>query len=103
MACFRARGDETELFVRLTPKSSREAVEGCETAADGQMRLKVRVRAAPEAGAANRAAEIAIALWLGVPKSAVTVTAGAASRSKIFRVALHPEKVAAAVSMLNRC
>jgi uncharacterized protein YggU (UPF0235/DUF167 family) len=100
-ACFRARGDGTELFVRLTPKSSRDAVEGIETAADGSERLKVRVRAVPEDGAANRAATLVVAKWLGVPKSAVTLAAGSTSRSKTFYVALHPEKVAQAAALLT--
>lgn len=101
MACFRPRGDGTELFVRLTPKSSRDAVEGIETAADGNERVRLRVRAVPEGGAANRAAVLAIADWLGVPRSAVALTAGGTSRSKTFQVALHPEKVARAVALLT--
>ena len=101
MACFRAKGDATELFVRLTPKSSRDAVGSVETTADGQQRLKVRVRAVPEEGAANRAAAIAIAKWLDIPRSAVTLVAGDTSRAKTFLVASHPEKVARAVALLD--
>jgi uncharacterized protein YggU (UPF0235/DUF167 family) len=71
-----------------------------ETAADGRQRLKLRVRAVPEAGAANRAAAIVIAKWLGVPKSAVTLTAGDTSRAKTFFVALPVERVAEAIEAL---
>jgi uncharacterized protein YggU (UPF0235/DUF167 family) len=100
-ACFRAHADGTELFVRLTPRSSRDAVSGVETAADGKARLKLAVRAVPEDGAANRAAVFVIANWLRVPKSAVTLTAGSTSRTKTFLVPLHPEKVAQAVALLT--
>jgi len=55
----------------------------------------------PEDGAANRAAALAVAKWLGVPKSAVTLAAGGTSRAKTFHVALHPEKVAQAVALLT--
>ena len=51
----RADGDETLLTVRVTPKSSRDAVESVESDASGQLFLKVRVRALPDKGAANKA------------------------------------------------
>jgi uncharacterized protein YggU (UPF0235/DUF167 family) len=101
-ACFRAQADGTQLFVRVTPRSSRDAVLGVETAADGKARLKLAVRAVPEDGAANRAATLVIADWLGIPKSAVTLVAGSTSRSKTLQVALHPEKVAQAVAALTK-
>lgn len=100
-ACFRTHAYGTELFVRVTPKSSRDAVTAVETASDGSTRLRLTVRAVPEDGAANRSAALVIAEWLGVPKSAVTLAAGSTSRSKTFRVALHPEKVAQAVALLT--
>ncbi|MEQ1648106.1 MAG: DUF167 family protein, partial [Hyphomicrobiaceae bacterium] len=46
---WRATKDGLELRVRLTPKSSRDAVEGIETTADGPA-LKARVTAIPEDG-----------------------------------------------------
>ncbi len=69
------------LRVRLTPRSSRDAVEGVEQTAEG-VALKARVRAIPENGAANAALERLIAEWLGVPKSTVSVAAGGKSRIK---------------------
>jgi len=67
--------------VRLTPRSQRDAIEGLEETPEG-LALKARVRAIPESGAANSALERLIADWLGVPKSAVAVTAGGKSRLK---------------------
>lgn len=69
------------LLVRLTPKAQRDAVEGIAATADGPA-MKARVRAVPEQGEANEALERLIADWLGVPRRAVAVIAGAKSRLK---------------------
>lgn len=73
------------LRVRLTPRAQKDAVEGLEETADG-IALKARVRALPENGAANAALERAIADWLSVPKSTVTVSSGTKSRIKTVTV-----------------
>lgn len=72
--------------VRLTPKSSRDEIVGIEATAEGQA-LKARVRALPEDGKANAAIAETLAKWLGVPKSNVTLAAGAKSRIKTLHVA----------------
>lgn len=79
--CWRATATEVVLRVRVTPKSSRDAVAGLTETADGPA-LAVRVRAVPEDGAANTAVALAVATWLGLPKSTVQVTAGTKSRVK---------------------
>jgi uncharacterized protein len=71
-----------DIFVRLTPKSSRDAMEGVETAADGTQFLKARVREVPESGKANSGLIKLVAKVSGVPKSAISVRSGAASRLK---------------------
>ena len=75
-----------ELFVRLTPKSSRDVLEGVEVTGDGRAHLKARVRAVPEKGKANAALERLIADALGVPASNVSLVAGGTARLKIVRV-----------------
>ena len=70
-APFRLRADGIDLFIRLTPKSSVDRLEGVETSADGRSHLKARVRAVPENGAANAALERLIGKALGVPASTV--------------------------------
>jgi uncharacterized protein YggU (UPF0235/DUF167 family) len=85
-ACYRTRPDGLDIFVRLTPKSSTDAIEGVQTAADGAVYLAVRVRAVPEKGAANAALEKLLADWLDVPKRAVSVVAGSTSRLKTVRL-----------------
>lgn len=68
--------------VRVTPRSSRDAVEGVDEAGE----LRIRVTAAPTDGAANKAVTRLLAKTLGVPRGAVSVEAGATSRHKRLRV-----------------
>ncbi len=70
---------------RLTPKSSKDTIDGLEITADGPA-FKARVRAIPEDGAANAALERLVAEWLQVPKSAVTLASGGKSRVKSLRI-----------------
>jgi uncharacterized protein len=76
------RRDGVALSVRLTPKSARDALEGIEQLADGRIVLKARVRALPEAGAANTALIRLLAKALALPSSAVTLESGATGRVK---------------------
>jgi len=71
--------------VRLTPKSSLEAVAGVGPTAEGAAFL-ARVRAVPADGEANAALEVLVARWLDVPKSTVRVTGGAKSRVKTLTI-----------------
>ena len=71
--------------VRVTPKSSRDAVEGIETTPQGDA-LKVRVRAVPDKGAANAAVAETLAYWIRVPKSSVSLVSGSTARVKAFSV-----------------
>ena len=82
---YRRVADALIVKVRLTPKSSRDAVEGLATF-DGQVVLKARVRALPEDGKANAALRALFAKWLGVPKTSVHLASGGRSRLKQLRV-----------------
>jgi uncharacterized protein (TIGR00251 family) len=70
-----------ELAIRLQPRSRREEVVG---ERDGA--IVIRVTAPPVDGKANAALTAFLARQLKVPKSAVTITHGHASRDK--RVAI---------------
>jgi len=94
------RADGIDLFVRLTPKSSVDRLEGVETAADGRCHLKARVRAVPENGAANTALQKLVAKALGVPVSSVSIAAGGTSRLKTLRVAGDPGVLAQRIERL---
>jgi uncharacterized protein (TIGR00251 family) len=81
-----SRSDGVSVRVRVTPKSSKNVVEGLEATAQGPA-LKVRVRAIPDKGAANAAVAETVAEWLGVPKSTVTVMSGTTARVKVLAIA----------------
>lgn len=81
------------LLVRLTPKSSRDAIEDIEILADGRSCLKARVRAVPEKGKANQALLKLLAGKLGVPVSALAMSSGSASRLKTIHVAASPTEI----------
>jgi uncharacterized protein YggU (UPF0235/DUF167 family) len=66
--------------VRVAPRSSRTAVEA------GPGGIVIRVRSAPEGGKANEEARRALAEAVGVAPSAVRLTAGSRSRTKVFEV-----------------
>ncbi len=74
--------DGLRLCVRVTPKSSSDAVIGLHQATDDTCALKVRVRAQPEKGKANKAVAAVVAKALGLAKSDVTVIAGPKDRNK---------------------
>ena len=77
---------------RLTPKASRDHIGAVVATADGPA-IQAHVRAAPEAGAANRALTELAARWLGVPKTCLRLTAGAKSRIKTLALDTTPAAV----------
>ncbi|MFM9848966.1 MAG: DUF167 family protein [Hyphomicrobiaceae bacterium] len=85
-----------ELNARVIPRSSKDVVECVEETAKG-LALRVRVRAVPDRGEANRSVERALADWLGVPRTSVTVIAGTASRAKRIGIAGSPETIEALI------
>jgi uncharacterized protein len=72
------------LAVRVTPRSTRDAVEGFDPAGA----LRVRVTAAPADGAANAAVARLLAKALGLPGRDVVLVSGTTARQKLFDVPL---------------
>lgn len=85
-ACCRPTDSGLTLFVRLTPKSSRDALEGMVATGDGRSHLKARVRAVPEDGKANAALQKLLAKAFGIPAGAVSLTGGATMRLKTLEL-----------------
>lgn len=81
--------------LRVTPRSSRDGIDGLETRADGVTTLKARVRAAPEDGKANMAVARLLADALDVSAGSVSLASGAKGRVKQFRVEGDPSALAA--------
>ena len=73
--------ETARLSIRLTPRASRDAIAGFE----GET-LRVRVTAPPVEGRANRALVRLLAKRLSLPRGAVRVVAGQASRNKVVAV-----------------
>jgi len=90
----RADGGLT-LQVRVQPGAKADRVEGVETLDDGLVVLKVRLKAPPAEGKANAALTALLAKRWKLPKSAVTLEAGAASRRKRLHLAGDPDALAA--------
>jgi uncharacterized protein (TIGR00251 family) len=88
------RADGIEVRLRVTPRSSRDGLDGIDLLADGRAVVRVRVRAVPEDGAANTAVRQVLAKALRRPASAVTLVSGASSRQKVVSVSGDPEELA---------
>lgn len=73
--------------VRLTPKASRNAIEGPAADADGRVRLQAKVTTVPEKGKANRALTRLLARSWRLPAGSVTVATGQSDRNKTILVA----------------
>jgi uncharacterized protein (TIGR00251 family) len=74
------------LFVRLTPKSSVERIDGWDMDDKGRRLLKIRVRAAPIEGRANEALIAFLAKTLKLPKSRFTLVTGDTARLKQIEI-----------------
>jgi uncharacterized protein YggU (UPF0235/DUF167 family) len=71
-------------MVRVTPKASRERIDGMVIDSDGVPLLRVAVTEVPEGGKANKAVLAMLAKELGVAKTQLTVQTGAAERRKLL-------------------
>ncbi len=71
-----------ELFVRLQPGSSADRIDGIYRPDGATTSLKVKVRAQPEKGKANKALIKLLAKTLGVAQGGLVLTAGTTHRSK---------------------
>jgi uncharacterized protein YggU (UPF0235/DUF167 family) len=99
---WREEADGVALRVRVTPRAGCDALAGLQTLSDGGLVLAVKVRTAPEDGAANEAVRRCIAKALGRPASAVALRSGATARLKTLTVAGDPGSLLAALEALAR-
>jgi uncharacterized protein len=88
-APWRAAKGGLTLTVRVSPKASRDGIDGLAETPQGPA-VHVRVRAVPDEGKANAAVATVVAKWLGVPGSAVAVVRGHKSRVKTLELAGDP-------------
>jgi uncharacterized protein (TIGR00251 family) len=83
---FRPHSKGVTAEVRLTPGARKEGIFGIADAGDGKQALKISVRAVPEDGRANKALLSLLADEWNLPKSALSLLSGAASRRKTVLV-----------------
>jgi uncharacterized protein (TIGR00251 family) len=79
--------DGIAVTVRLTPKASADRIDGLAADAAGGNALKARVTAAPESGKANAALLKLLSKSWTLPKSSLSIAAGAKDRNKVVHIA----------------
>jgi len=97
MLFYRIAAEALTVTLHVQPGASRNLASGLHGAA-----LKVRVTARAAAGKANHAVIRMLASELGVPPSAVTILAGASSRTKRIRIQCPPGKAQELAASLER-
>lgn len=81
--------------IRLTPKASRDRVDGLAAEADGGTVLKVSVTAVPEDGKANAALIKLLSKEWRLPKSTMEIVQGATDRRKVLLITGEPGDILA--------
>jgi len=83
---FAVASDGLRVSIRLTPKASRDQVQGVAALPDGQTVLKVQVTAVPEDGKANAALVKLLAKTWRLPRTALDIVQGATDRRKVVLI-----------------
>ncbi|MEO3431759.1 DUF167 domain-containing protein [Inquilinus sp. CAU 1745] len=79
-------GDGVRLAVRLTPRASRDGLDGIVAGPDGRPALQLRLAAPPVDGAANKALIAFLSKALGLRKSDIAIRSGGKSRLKTLHL-----------------
>jgi uncharacterized protein YggU (UPF0235/DUF167 family) len=98
---YRIEGSGLTLHIRVTPNANADRIEGIEIRDDGTAVLRLRVRAVPDKGKANAAAIALLGKALGIPRSAIAITAGETGRLKTLRLTGDADTLAAAIDELG--
>lgn len=97
---FSVNADGVRLAVRLTPRASRNAIDGVVIGADGRPALHVRLNARPVDGAANTALIAFLAGALKLRKAEVVIVSGETARLKIVQLHGDGTEIAARIAAL---
>ena len=87
MKPYAATQDGVRLALRLTPRASRNGVDGIADDAEGRPVLRLRLVAPPVEGAANEALIAYLAKMLSLRKADITIRSGETGRIKILHLA----------------
>jgi hypothetical protein len=86
-------GDRVRVRLRIHPGAGRNEVAGIVREADGSAAIKILVTASPRDGKANQAVVALLAKEWGLPRTALAIAIGAASRRKVLTVAGDAERI----------
>ncbi|MDB5376790.1 MAG: hypothetical protein JWR00_1236 [Rubritepida sp.] len=86
------------LAVRLTPRASREGMDGVVQGPDERRMLQLRLAAPPVDGAANTALIAFVAKALRLRKSEVAIVSGEKARLKLLELSGDPQGLSARVT-----
>ena len=92
------RDSAVRLSLKVTPKASRNQVQGLAPEADGSTVLKLQVTAPPENGKANAAVIKLLAKEWGFAKSAIELISGETDRRKVIDLKGEPESLCATLT-----
>jgi uncharacterized protein (TIGR00251 family) len=101
MKPYSVTADGIRLAVRLTPRASRDGLDGIGLDADGRPILRIRLTAPPVEGAANQALVDFLAGILSVRKKDIVIRSGETGRLKILEIAGKPGVLAARLDDLT--
>jgi len=87
MKPYAAADGGVRLALRLTPRASRNGIDGIVADAEGRALLKLRLVAPPVEGAANEALIAYLAKNLSLRKADITIRSGGTGRIKILHLA----------------
>ena len=93
-------GTGIKVFLRLTPKASRNAIAGVGVDGNGQQ-VRATVTAVPENGKANTALIKLLAKTAKWPKSSVEIVAGHTDRNKVLEISGDPDALIAQLHELT--
>ena len=82
----------------MTPKASRDKIDGLALDAEGNRAIKVAVTVVPEDGKANEAVIKLLSKAWRVPRSSISVVLGQTSRSKTLLIAGDGDRILAALT-----
>lgn len=99
-AAFETKADGVVLRLRVTPGASTDRIGGRWNGPGDEIRLALRVTAPPDKGRANKVVVKLLAKTLGLPKSAVSITAGETDRLKTVALEGDPQALAVKLEAL---
>lgn len=98
--CYRRTATGIILHVRATPNAGVDRIEGVQVRDNDSTVLRVRVKAVPDKGKANKAVIALLAKYFSVSKTSIILTSGETARLKTLAVTGDPADLAATLDTI---